>query len=117
MDRFQAIDGRVIQDEAPDWAPLRAVVDGSLVEWFMWMYEVRLGDGSPLHAYKHVTTRRYLHLTADGRAFDYRDGRFGRIALASSIVRAFAGWERALPPPRQTRAVRAAVAAARGAAT
>jgi hypothetical protein len=33
----------------------------------MWMFEVRLSDGTPLHAYKHIDTRRYLHLASDGR--------------------------------------------------
>jgi hypothetical protein len=38
---------------------------------FMWMFEVRLGDGRSLQAYKHIDTRRYVHLTADGQAYFY----------------------------------------------
>ena len=35
------------------------------------MFEVELSDGTRLHAYKHRWTRRYIHLTGDGRAFAY----------------------------------------------
>jgi hypothetical protein len=35
------------------------------------MFEVELEDGRSLHAYKHWWTRRYIHLTIDGRAFVY----------------------------------------------
>lgn len=36
------------------------------------MDEVQLRGGISLHAYKHHWTRRYLHLTDDGRAFFFR---------------------------------------------
>jgi hypothetical protein len=38
---------------------------------FMWMFEVELSDGRSLQAYKHVDTRRYVHLAADGEAYFY----------------------------------------------
>jgi hypothetical protein len=80
----------------------------------MWMHEIRLDDGTRIDAYKHTTTRRYLHLSDDGRAFDYLgDGGYGEVDLATAIVRGFSGWERALPPPPHLQAMREAVAAAR----
>jgi hypothetical protein len=116
MDRLPSIRGVVEQAATPDWAPLEAVIGDALAEWFMWMYEVQLADGSQLHAYKHVTTRRYLHLTSGGRAFDYRghDGRYREVGVATAIIRAFTGWERAQPPPRHVRAMHEAVESARG---
>jgi hypothetical protein len=38
---------------------------------FMWMYEVELSDGRSLQVYKHVDTRRSVHLAADGQAYYY----------------------------------------------
>ena len=53
---------------------------------FMWMFEVRLAGGRPLHAYKHIDTRRYVHLDLAGNAFVYLGGeRYGRIALADAL--------------------------------
>jgi hypothetical protein len=37
----------------------------------MWMFEVELESGLRLHAYKHIETRKYLHLDKEGRAFAY----------------------------------------------
>jgi hypothetical protein len=107
------IAGVVVQYDTPDWAPLEAAIGSEIADWFMWMFEIRLADGSHLHGYKHQTTRRYLHLTTDGRAFDYRAERYGEVGLASSIARTFIGWERADPSPRHLRALRAAVESAR----
>jgi hypothetical protein len=114
MHRAAVVEGVVIQVGVPDWTPLEVAIGSDISGWFMWMHEIRLADGSRLHAYKHVTTRRYLHLTEDGRAFDYRvDGRYGVVGLASAITRAFSGWERILPPRNDIRAFRAAVESAR----
>lgn len=38
----------------------------------MWMGEVRLEDGRPLQSYKHIDTRRYLFLSEELKAFEYR---------------------------------------------
>jgi hypothetical protein len=114
MKRSLAISGVVVQSTEPRWEPLEAVFDTDIAGCFMWMYEIRLDDGTRLHAFKHVTTRRYLHLAEDGRAFEYRfDGRYREVRLAPAIGRAFVGWERTSPPPRHLRALRTAVAAAR----
>lgn len=63
------------------------------------MFEVELSDERSVHAYKHVTTRRHLHLDAAGRAFDYLgNGRYREVAVPSAIARVFVGWERATAP-------------------
>jgi hypothetical protein len=59
--------GKTLGSCEPDWQPLIDL----LLEDFMWMFEVELTDGTHLHAYKHRGTRRYIHLTGDGRAFAY----------------------------------------------
>lgn len=55
----------------PDWQPLVNHVGPLLVAWFMYMGGGRLADGSFVHAYKHVDTRRYFHIHDDGRCFVY----------------------------------------------
>ena len=83
MRRTTMIEGVVIQMGMPDWTPLEAAIGRDIAGWFMWMHEVRLSDGSRPHAYKHASTRRYLHLAGDGRAFDLRlDGSYCEVGLA-----------------------------------
>jgi hypothetical protein len=55
-------------DDRPDWEPLLALVGEPMVCEFMWMTEIALPDGRALQSYKHIVTRRYLHLTADSQA-------------------------------------------------
>lgn len=64
------IGGAIYQWELAEWQPLMELV-GELSGWFMWMGEIRLDDGTRLHAYKHRETRRYLHLAAGGDAYAY----------------------------------------------
>jgi hypothetical protein len=81
------------------------------------MFEVELTDRSALHAYKHISTRRYLHLTEDGRAFAYQPaGDYAEIAPRDALRDAFAEWEQLLPAPTDPEAVRAAIRRARGSA-
>lgn len=63
--------GRVTQHDSPTWDPLLKLLAEYLVADFMWMYEVELKDGTRLQAYKNRETKRYLHLSSDGRAFEY----------------------------------------------
>jgi len=63
--------GELTQYDTPDWDPLLKLLAEYLVADFMWMHEVELKDGTRLQAYKNRETRRYLHLTSDGRAFEY----------------------------------------------
>lgn len=116
MTQYSEIDGKVTQTDCPDWQPLESLVGNAVASWFMWMHEIRLGDGSEVHAYKHVATRRYLHVGNDGRAFELKsEGMYVQLNPAISIVRAFAGWESAAPAPCDIRALREAVHSARAA--
>jgi hypothetical protein len=65
------ITGIMLDGDEPRWQPLLAAVGGHHAAWFMWMYEIELADETRVHAYKHVSTRRYMHLGEDGRAFEY----------------------------------------------
>ena len=65
----------------PEWAPLEAVsviarrspeLPSFHPSEFMYMGVVRRRDGLQVHLYKHVDTRRYLNLDADGHAYEYR---------------------------------------------
>jgi hypothetical protein len=52
-----------------NWEPLLDLAPED-VDAFMWMFEFDLNDWTPLQAYKHRGTRRYLYLDHRGRAFD-----------------------------------------------
>ena len=113
MGQVQAISGTVVQTDDPSWSSLEAVLGIELATWFMWMYEVRLDDGMRVDAYKHVTTRRYLHLSATGSALRYIvENRYLGVDRASAITIAFEGWERAAPGPRDLQLLAAAVVSA-----
>jgi hypothetical protein len=58
------------------WDPLFALAPYDTDD-FMWMFEEELDDWTPLQAYKHRITRRYIYLDYGGRAFDVT--RFGRL--------------------------------------
>lgn len=69
------------------------MVGERLAGTFMWMDESELEDGSPLHAYKHTYTRRYLYLTEDGRAYQEAPcGRFARLRLDFALEAALCTW-------------------------
>jgi len=61
------------QVERPNWEPLVNAVGERVAGDFMWMFEVELSDGRSLQAYKHVDTRCYVHLAADGQAHYYKE--------------------------------------------
>ena len=94
------ITGRGTQGDHPDWAPLLELAGPVLVRWFMWMHEVALADGTAVQAYKHVATRRYLHLAGPERAFVYlgRD-RYREIEIDEALEEAFLEWEELCPEP------------------
>jgi hypothetical protein len=77
--------------ESPDWKPLLDVVGEEITADFMWMFEVELTNGVKLQAYKHIYTRRYVHLDPDGAAFVFepRD-RYRGFALADVLAAVFA---------------------------
>lgn len=68
MPSRQAIRGRVLKVDAPEWEPLLNLAPDHVGD-FMWMGTVQLTDGTRLQMYKHYWTRGYLHLSEDGRAF------------------------------------------------
>jgi hypothetical protein len=56
----------------------------------MWMYEVELDDGTHLQVYKHIDTRRPVHLAADGAAYYYKPpDRYVRIAAGDVFAEVF----------------------------
>ena len=71
MARAPTYTGESTQGDSPNWQPLLDAVGGDVVQDFMWMFEVTLCDGTQLQAYKHIDTRRYVHLARGGRAFVY----------------------------------------------
>jgi hypothetical protein len=52
-----------------NWKPLLDLAPEDIGD-FMWMFEFDLNEWTPLQAYKHRGTRRYIYLDHDGRAFD-----------------------------------------------
>ena len=75
--------GRRSQCRNPNWTALETLIRDEVLGRFMWMGEIRLEDGKPLHAYKDRVSRRYLHLAEDGRIFVYaQDDRYRQIDVA-----------------------------------
>jgi hypothetical protein len=109
--------GNVVQHEQPHWAPLLRVLGHDLASFFMWMFEVELVDETRLDAYKHATTRRYLHLDGTGRTFHYHEsGGYQEVAAPIAIARVFVGWEHSSPTDEDAAALRAAIRRARATA-
>jgi hypothetical protein len=83
-------DGDAVQGGDPEWGPLLATVGEALVRDFMWMYEVELENGTEVQAYKHIDTRRYVHLDAAGRAYAYESpGRYRSVPVADVLREVF----------------------------
>jgi hypothetical protein len=100
--------GQITRGLKPSWEPLIGLVGPDLVPGFMWMFALRLDDGTELHAYKSIATRQYVHLADDGRAFaSHRGERYEEITVRQAVEQAFNGWEEAFPQPRNPEAVRA----------
>jgi hypothetical protein len=117
MPQHATISGSTARQDLPYWRPLIDLVGLELADWFMWMFAIDLADGARVHAYKHVATRRYLHLAHDGRAFVYVGHKHYReIAPRQAIDAVFARWDRLFPTPDDPAAFRAALARARAAA-
>jgi hypothetical protein len=78
------LDGLIIEgdstgDTTPDWTPLENLALEHCCD-FMWMFTVTTEHGRRLQAYKHIWTRRYIHLDGTGAAFVYReDGRYQQV--------------------------------------
>lgn len=95
--------GTFIQAEHPDWEPALALLGPSLTPWFQWMEELRLDDGTQVHVYRHVSTRRAIHIAAgahrtfffdpDGTGDSDEVALYGEHAPARAIRLTFAGTE------------------------
>jgi len=107
--------GRPTDSELPFWPPLIDLVSLDLVDGFMWMREILLEDDTMLHAYKHIETRRYLHLHEDGgRAFVcVGPGRYCAVDPRTALEAVFADWELSLVEDDDAGPLRAALTIAR----
>lgn len=105
MNSKRTIAGEVRQSDDPDWTALERVIGTELMGHFMWLYEIELGDGTTVHAYKHCWTRRSLHLGDDGRAFYYtRHGTYREMDRRTALVRVFEDWDMLCSPIEAERA-------------
>jgi hypothetical protein len=94
-DDNKTIAGEMGQGDRPNWGPLEAMVGEELAGEFMWMFQVDLADGTAVHAYKHICTRRYLHLAEDGRTFAFtHSGRYWMVDPFDLLMAVFEDWER-----------------------
>lgn len=92
MGRAPVFKGQSIQGDSPEWGPLFQTVGEEIVGDFMWMFEVELADGGRVQAYKHIDTRGYLHLDADGGAWLYESPqRYRSVPVADLLVDVIAG--------------------------
>lgn len=87
-----SIRGKLVQYEEPTWEPLLNLLGVERVGEFTWMHEVALDTGERLHAYKHIDTRRYIHLSDTGKSYAYLDRE------RYTPIPAFQAAELALPP-------------------
>lgn len=82
----QAHRGDSTRGQKPNWDPLLDLAPDEIGD-FMWMFEVELESGLRLHAFKHIETRRYLHLDTEGRAFVYQEPDLYREVEPERILR------------------------------
>lgn len=83
--------GEATQGSNPNWTPLLELVGEDVTGDFMWMFEVKLSTGVHVQAYKHVDTRRYIHLDARGRAYAYQwNARYRRVSAVDVLTEVFA---------------------------
>jgi hypothetical protein len=91
MSRTTEKRGKLGQCERPVWEPLLELVGEELTGDFMWMSEIDLDPRGRLQAYKHVDTRRYLHLDARGNAYEFLGpGHYRRVPVLDALVSVFA---------------------------
>lgn len=67
-----------------DWTPLEQVLGTKLCQHFMFM-----GRSGELYLYKHIDTRRYLNLDAEGRCFRYTGNSYELEELRRAIAHVF----------------------------
>jgi hypothetical protein len=111
MNNTKTITGEPGQCDRPNWEPLLDLLgEELLVAEFLWMSQIDLADGTAVHAYKHILTRRYLHLAEDGRTMEFtRSGRYRTVDPYDLIASVFDGWEELIDDPAELKALRAAL--------
>jgi hypothetical protein len=67
--KIRTVRGTRRGDSDPDWRPLFGLSPTDVAA-FMWMYRVDLVDGTVVEAYKHRSTRKYIHLDPAGRGYE-----------------------------------------------
>lgn len=95
MVKTEPISGEMRHGGVPDWQPLLDLVGEATTGWFMWMFDAELADGRILNAYKHVDTRRYVHIAPEGKTYLYvGDHSYERVPVLRALELVFFGWER-----------------------
>jgi hypothetical protein len=69
--KTKLLEGKTWLPDEPNWDPLGRAASAWLLEQFMAMHEVDLQNGVRVCCYKHIDTRRSLHLDADLNAYLY----------------------------------------------
>lgn len=102
------IEGERRQYDKPDWGPLENLLcSDELCAHFMWMTDIELEDGTIVNEYKHRWTRQHLHLTDDGRSFNYAgQGQYREVDVILAIGAVFLDWECGDPTPEERMALR-----------
>jgi hypothetical protein len=88
------IKGTTVLPDEPNWEPLRRAASEWLLGQFMAMFEVDLKIGKRVCCYKHVDTRRSLHVDEELNVFVYcfderrpeREGHYERVSLDEAFA-------------------------------
>ena len=67
-----------------EWTPLEQMLGPELCERFMFM-----GKSAGIYLYKHIDTRRYLNLDAQGQCFRYTGNGYELEERAKAIAHVF----------------------------
>jgi len=90
--RPKTFTGRTVSIKELDCEPLHSIVGLELCAQFMLMFDVHLSNGHTVRAFKHSTTRGYLHLdrTEPGLAYWYTEtGRYRLVDLTTALIVVF----------------------------
>ncbi len=63
----------------PNWVPLEEMIGTKCAE-YMYIAGYQLEDGTLVHTYKHIDSRKYINLSNDGREWLYGDDGYHEIA-------------------------------------
>ena len=62
----------------PKWKPLEDKIGPGCAD-YMYVAGYQLEDGTVIHTYKHVDTRKYVNLSDDGREWAYTTNGYSEI--------------------------------------